>query len=156
VKTNYCQPSVLHQAIGRRSLYIVSDRRQGKFWAISPFTDVAIFRRDRACSSIRAPHAVHTHDEESRRVKRSSRPSKKRSPPIAHISASRQSMTDDHGVVPCWGQHTQCSVCNGNIEKGNTRFKGKLRNDGYFLIRNQRNKRVLQLRLGSFLHVFSH
>lgn len=135
---------------------IVSDCGQGEFWAVSPLTWVPVFCGDRASCPIRAPQTVHTYDEETRRVECSARTAEERTPPVGDISASGQSMTDDHGIVALGVELTPGGICHWHIAQRHPRFECEQGYDGNLLVWNESRERILGLGLSSFLDVFSH
>lgn len=65
-------------------------------------------------------------------------------------------MADDHGIVAVGVELAPRGVGDGHILESDSRLEGEGGDSGDLLLRNQGSKRVLRLRLGSFLQVFSH
>lgn len=98
-------------------LHVVSDRGQGKLWAIPLAVRISVNCCDRAGTAIWTTQAIETDNKEPRHVKGPSRATHQGSPPIRHISAPRQGMAYDKGIVPLRRQPSTRTVCDWDVAK---------------------------------------
>lgn len=138
------------------SLYVVPDRGEGELRAISTLLGVVILASHRARGPVRATQRVEAHNEEPRRIEGPSGPTQKGSPPVGYVCAASQGMANDHAVVAFRRQLAPGGVCDGHIVEGDAGLEGEGRDYGDLLVGDERRERILRLRAGSFLEVFSH
>lgn len=117
---------------------------------------VSILGGDGTGSAIGASQTVRADDEKPRSVKGSTGTTEKGTPPVTNISAASEGMADHHGIVAVGGERAPGCVGHGNIVKRHARLEGERGDYGELLVRDESRKRILRLRLDSFLEVFSH
>jgi len=125
---------------------IVSDRRQGELGAVQAEGGVAVLGGDGAGAAVRTAQAVHTHDEEARRVEGLARAAQQRAPPVAHVGAPGEGMADDHGIVAGRREGAIRLVRDGHMEELDAGFERDAGEDSAGLVGNQAGKRALGLR----------